>query len=60
MAGHEKPPFGGTAFDTLLNRLAHVPKEEVAAEEAKHRAMRERLKAKGESKADRKRRGKGA
>lgn len=54
MAGREKKPTGSPAFDALLDRLACVPKEEVQAEEAKYRAMRERLKAKGEEKAARK------
>ena len=58
MPNRVKVPFGGPAFDALLDRLVHVPKEVVAAEEAKHKAMRERLKAKGESKVLRKRRGK--
>ncbi len=44
----------GAAFDTLLGKLALVPKAEVQAEEAKYRAMRERLKEKGEAKAARK------
>lgn len=51
MPSREKTPFGGPAFDALLGKLARVPKAEVLAEEAKHTAMRERLKAKGAAKA---------
>ncbi len=36
-------------FDALLGKLVSVPKAEVEAEEKKWKAMRKRLKAKGES-----------
>lgn len=36
-------------FDALLGKLVSVPKTEVDAEEAKWKAMRKRLKAKGET-----------
>lgn len=50
----EKTAPGGGAFDALLGRLVQVPKAEVQAEEAKYKAMRERLKEKGEQKGRRK------
>ncbi|MGC1274008.1 MAG: hypothetical protein WBC44_09900 [Planctomycetaceae bacterium] len=51
MTDGEKPEISDAAFSGLLGRLARVPKEELQAEEAKYRAMRERLKEKGETKA---------
>ncbi len=50
MADREKTVPGTAAFDALLGKLARVPKAEVEAEEAKYRAMRERLRGKGEAK----------
>ena len=38
-----------TDFDALLGKLVSVPKAEVEKEEAKWKAMRKRLKAKGEA-----------
>jgi hypothetical protein len=40
---------GSTEFESLLTRLARVPKAELDAEEHKHKAMRKRLKAKKEN-----------
>ena len=38
-----------TDFDKLLGKLVAVPKTEVEKEESKWKAMRQRLKAKGET-----------
>lgn len=45
----EKPSAQPNEFGNLLSKLVKVPKEEVAAEEAKWQAMRKRLKAKAEA-----------
>lgn len=47
-------------FGNLLGKLVKVPKEEADAEEAKWKAMRKRLKAKGEAKGVRTRKQKPA
>jgi hypothetical protein len=39
---------GSAQFESLLTRLARVPKAELDAEERKYKAMRKRLKAKKE------------
>jgi hypothetical protein len=40
--------LGSVEFESLLKRLARVPKAELEAEERKYKAMRKRLKAKKE------------
>ena len=42
-------------FDGLLEKLVSVPKAEIDAEEAKWKAMRKRLKAKGEAGGEKRR-----
>jgi hypothetical protein len=46
MPKNETPQNG---FDNLLLKLVQVPKEEIDSEEAKWKAIRGRLKAKGEA-----------